>query len=37
MFQLNIVSMLYEKGLLITEEPLEPTYDEPGDEINDNL
>ncbi|XP_012939129.1 ribosomal oxygenase 1 [Aplysia californica] len=34
--QLNIVSMLYEKGLLITSEPLEITYDEPGNETEDD-
>ncbi|KAH9499629.1 Ribosomal oxygenase 1 [Bulinus truncatus] len=33
--QLNIVTILYEKGLLITGEPLETTYDEPGDETDD--
>ncbi|CAL1540945.1 unnamed protein product [Lymnaea stagnalis] len=33
--QINIASTLYEKGLLITGEPLEPTYDEPGDETDD--
>uniref|UniRef100_A0A0B7A3G8 Bifunctional lysine-specific demethylase and histidyl-hydroxylase n=1 Tax=Arion vulgaris TaxID=1028688 RepID=A0A0B7A3G8_9EUPU len=36
--QLNLASMLYERGLLITQEPLEHTYDEPGDEeTDDNL
>lgn len=30
--QINIASLLYEKGLLITGEPLQPTYDEPGNE-----
>ncbi|GFS24767.1 bifunctional lysine-specific demethylase and histidyl-hydroxylase NO66-like [Elysia marginata] len=33
--QINVASLLYEKGLLITGEPLEPTYDEPGDESDE--
>lgn len=33
--QISVASTLYEKGLLITGEPLEPTYDEPGDETDD--
>jgi len=30
--KLNVVSMLYERGLLITSQPLETTYDEGGSE-----
>ncbi|XP_059176913.1 ribosomal oxygenase 1-like [Physella acuta] len=35
--QINVVSLLYEKGLLITSEPLEPTYDEPGDDTDEEF
>jgi len=35
--QLSIISILYEKGLLITSEPLESTYDEPGDTTEDEV
>lgn len=31
------MSVLYEKGLLITGEPLEPTYDEPGDDTDEEF
>ncbi|KAI8784815.1 bifunctional lysine-specific demethylase and histidyl-hydroxylase NO66-like isoform X2 [Biomphalaria pfeifferi] len=33
--QLSIATILYEKGLLITGEPLETTYDEPGDDTDE--
>ncbi|KAK3784195.1 hypothetical protein RRG08_001503 [Elysia crispata] len=33
--QINIASLLYEKGLLITGEPLQPMYDEPGKDSDD--
>ena len=34
--QLNVASLLYEKGLLITSEPLETTFDE-GEDTEDDL
>jgi len=34
--QLNVASLLYEKGLLITSEPLETTFDE-GEDTGDDL